>query len=71
MKLYCVRQGLRGFRCEIVLLIDELQCVQDMKKYSETTPKSASHDWVAEALQVVTPDLIGPISPTALGTRVI
>ena len=29
--------------------------------------KSASHGWVTKPLQVVTTDLIGPISPAALG----
>ena len=29
--------------------------------------KNTSHDWVTEPLQVVTTDLMGPISPAALG----
>ena len=29
--------------------------------------KSTSHDWVTKPLQVVTTDLMGPISPAALG----
>ncbi|CAN0458149.1 unnamed protein product, partial [Ascophyllum nodosum] len=37
------------------------------KSTQKPHPKNTSHDWVTEPLQVVTTDLMGPISPAALG----
>ena len=67
MKLYYVRPDLLDSGVKFSDSLKSCRACKIGKSTQKPHAKSASHDWVTEPLQVVTTDLIGPISLAALG----